>query len=480
MHDEHDGDPNSSEGETDSVSAGHSGRAGAGSGEGGGSSHESGDIDRKRKRRLELNRKAAKESRRRKKMRIEELGRSVVFLTKENQELREQNELLRQMVAAEVPPENSLALSKFQAENAALRMALYESVKHDMAAKQDQGSGINPDGTPVGRGVSLPDHSFSGTLPSLAAAAAAVGPAQGPLPHSSAGPGQSALALLASFPPLPPAIGIRPAGSAPGELRRGVSPMAVSAALQQRSHLSEVKPVVGGSGASSNGRVPGESLHEVGRSGVGEGGGNGSGSGNGGGNRVASSQGMGGGAGSFVSSGPGVLSNLGAGGAREGREQGGRSGGTGGYVDTGAPSMAGGAAGHRSAGPSSQHGYSNQSYALSSLQSASRKLDRGLPGGSAGGPNGGSGEGNGPGSAAYAEMVVRAPTNASMQRVRSMQQHHGGSGGGSRGDDSLDSNGSGGSGRRLGPGGWPPAWGRDGMGSAGSGNGATRSIERGL
>ena len=37
--------------------------------------------------------------------------------------------------AAEVPPENSLALSKFQAENAALRMALYESVKHDMAAK---------------------------------------------------------------------------------------------------------------------------------------------------------------------------------------------------------------------------------------------------------------------------------------------------------------------------------------------------------
>lgn len=33
-------------------------------------------------------------------MRIEELGRSVVFLTKENQELREQNELLRQMVVS--------------------------------------------------------------------------------------------------------------------------------------------------------------------------------------------------------------------------------------------------------------------------------------------------------------------------------------------------------------------------------------------
>lgn len=46
---------------------------------------------------------AAKESRRRKKMRIEELGRSVVFLTRENQELREQNELLRQMVVSIVP-----------------------------------------------------------------------------------------------------------------------------------------------------------------------------------------------------------------------------------------------------------------------------------------------------------------------------------------------------------------------------------------
>lgn len=37
--------------------------------------------------------------------------------------------------ATEVPPENSLALSKYQAENAALRMALYEAVKHDMVLK---------------------------------------------------------------------------------------------------------------------------------------------------------------------------------------------------------------------------------------------------------------------------------------------------------------------------------------------------------
>lgn len=39
------------------------------------------------------------------------------------------------MQAADVPPENSAALSKFQAENAALRLALYETVKKDMAGK---------------------------------------------------------------------------------------------------------------------------------------------------------------------------------------------------------------------------------------------------------------------------------------------------------------------------------------------------------
>lgn len=34
-----------------------------------------------------------------------------------------------------MPPENNVALSKFQAENAALRLALYETVKQDMARK---------------------------------------------------------------------------------------------------------------------------------------------------------------------------------------------------------------------------------------------------------------------------------------------------------------------------------------------------------
>ena len=50
---------------------------------------------RRRQRRLELNRKAAQESRRRKKLRVEELQRAVFMLTQENSELREQNEMLR-------------------------------------------------------------------------------------------------------------------------------------------------------------------------------------------------------------------------------------------------------------------------------------------------------------------------------------------------------------------------------------------------
>lgn len=37
--------------------------------------------------------------------------------------------------ASDVPQDSNSALNKFQAENAALRMALYESVKHDMVVK---------------------------------------------------------------------------------------------------------------------------------------------------------------------------------------------------------------------------------------------------------------------------------------------------------------------------------------------------------
>ena len=40
--------------------------------------------------------------------------------------------------ATEVAPDGTLALSKSQAENAALRMALYETVKNDMTIKVSQ------------------------------------------------------------------------------------------------------------------------------------------------------------------------------------------------------------------------------------------------------------------------------------------------------------------------------------------------------
>lgn len=95
------------------------------------------EYESKRRKRLELNRKAAQESRRRKKLRIEELQRSVVFLTRENSELREQNELLRQMLATEMPGEgNSANADRFQAENTALKLALYESVQNLTRTKQ--------------------------------------------------------------------------------------------------------------------------------------------------------------------------------------------------------------------------------------------------------------------------------------------------------------------------------------------------------
>lgn len=47
------------------------------------------------------------ESRKRKKRRLEELQRSVLFLTHENHQLREQNELLRQMLVGRLPGQQS-------------------------------------------------------------------------------------------------------------------------------------------------------------------------------------------------------------------------------------------------------------------------------------------------------------------------------------------------------------------------------------
>uniref|UniRef100_A0A7S3K2F0 BZIP domain-containing protein n=1 Tax=Aureoumbra lagunensis TaxID=44058 RepID=A0A7S3K2F0_9STRA len=69
-------------------------------GDAGESVGEDEDPETRRRKRLELNRKAAQESRARKKARIEELQRNVVFLSRENAELREQNYLMRQMLGA--------------------------------------------------------------------------------------------------------------------------------------------------------------------------------------------------------------------------------------------------------------------------------------------------------------------------------------------------------------------------------------------
>ena len=105
------------------------------------------EFEAKKHKRLELNRKAAQESRRRKKLRIEELQRSVVFLTSENNQLREQNEMLRQMLTAEVPTDDASAINRAQAENAALKLALYESVQN--LAKQTAAPRL-PIGVPEG------------------------------------------------------------------------------------------------------------------------------------------------------------------------------------------------------------------------------------------------------------------------------------------------------------------------------------------
>lgn len=51
------------------------------------------------------------ESRKRKKRRLEELQRSVLFLTHENHQLREQNELLRQMLMTRLPPSAAAAVN---------------------------------------------------------------------------------------------------------------------------------------------------------------------------------------------------------------------------------------------------------------------------------------------------------------------------------------------------------------------------------
>ena len=58
------------------------------------------DEHAKRRARLDSNRKAARESRRRKKVLVEELQRSVIFFTRANAQLKQKNEGLEAMLFA--------------------------------------------------------------------------------------------------------------------------------------------------------------------------------------------------------------------------------------------------------------------------------------------------------------------------------------------------------------------------------------------
>eukprot|EP00903_Cladosiphon_okamuranus_P012795 g11959.t1 len=465
-------DAASSGGESDERSNGAGDNGGGGSG---------GDMDSKRRRRLELNRKAAKESRRRKKMRIEELGRSVVFLTRENQELREQNEIFRQMVANEVAPDSSnTALSKCQAENAALRMALYETTKQD---GDGAGAGKGP-----GMSIPLSDHPMSGPVPSLAAAVAAVGNP----PTSSSSPARS---MMTSLSPMPNQSG----GDQQSSASSPPTSMMMTSSLQQ--HLSSSESKNNGGGGSSNdngngngngnggGRSSGNLIEAAGA------GGNGSvpvsSAGGGPGVRMIAPGGVGT---PFLGGGGlGVLASLTSGGRDRDGPSSSQPGGSGGrtlhpksmstFVSVSGPGSGGGGGGGaagRSSGPShlqsSGYGDSQQGgYGGSGAgQNSGRKLDRG----------GGGGAGN----LDYADMVAQAAANAANVRARSAQQQHSDSGGvGASGGSSA-----GGSGSRRG-GGWPSSWQPGGGGSGGGGGGAgaggwestgagstTGSVERGL
>jgi len=94
------------------------------------------DYESKRRKRLELNRKAAQESRKRKKARIEELQRSVVYLTRDNARLREQNEQLRQALAAEGGGD----AARFPEYNWMLKMALGEGLQNLKNTLSKQGA----------------------------------------------------------------------------------------------------------------------------------------------------------------------------------------------------------------------------------------------------------------------------------------------------------------------------------------------------
>ena len=91
------------------------------------------DLEAKRKKRLELNRKAAQESRRRKKMKVEELQRNVAALTRENEQLQSEHDRLTEELRRD-DPETSGEVDAYQAQNAALRLVIYEEIERLVGA----------------------------------------------------------------------------------------------------------------------------------------------------------------------------------------------------------------------------------------------------------------------------------------------------------------------------------------------------------
>ena len=98
------------------------------------------DLEAKRKKRLELNRKAAQESRRRKKMKVEELQRNVAALTRENEQLQSEHDRLTEELRRD-DPETSGEVDAFQAQNAALRLAIYEEIERLVGAMPPSAAG---------------------------------------------------------------------------------------------------------------------------------------------------------------------------------------------------------------------------------------------------------------------------------------------------------------------------------------------------
>jgi exonuclease V gamma subunit len=78
------------------------------------------------------------ESRKRKKRRLEELQRSVLFLTHENHQLREQNELLRQMLISSLPNGAAGVVQQQQATTATATAAQQASQQGKQPQQQQQ------------------------------------------------------------------------------------------------------------------------------------------------------------------------------------------------------------------------------------------------------------------------------------------------------------------------------------------------------